>query len=185
MQGIQLLTLADMTEKLYQVSHEFKLRVENIYCIDAKEQRRTYEIYKRNLKTDERIVTRFYGHDLYFVDHAIHTSFLLSKQVGNKMLGKFGMGAYFTTDSTQSAIHSSEHNRYILLCEIALGAFWTIHCPMQHLNPQEIQMFGYDSVYGLRNSEKHGGVEHDQFVIYNIHQAVPLYLIVYEKEALS
>lgn len=105
--------------------------------------------------------------------------------MGNKLLGKFGVGVYFTSDSTQSAFHSSEHNRYMLLCEVALGSFWTIHCPMQHLTYEEVKTFDYDSVYGLRNSEKYGGVECDQFVIYNVNQAVPLYLITYEREEIN
>lgn len=172
----------DMCEKLCQPSDEFRLRVLNIYHVNAPNQYKNYQSYKRSLENPDRTAVKFYGHDLYFIDHAIHTSFLLSKQVGNRLVGKFGLGAYFTTDATQSAIHSSEHNRYLLLCEVALGTYWTIHCPMQHLNLDEVKAFKYDSVYGLRNSEKHGGVKNDHFIVYHHYQAVPLYLIEYEKK---
>jgi hypothetical protein len=171
----------DLAEKLCHPSDEFTLKVNEIFQIVCPERHGAYQAYKRNLRRPERIAMKFYGQDLWFIDQAIHSSFVASKMVGNKILGKYGAGIYFTTDASQSAVHSSQQDRYILLCEIAIGDYWTIHCPMQNLTLAEVGSFGYDSVYGLRNSEKHGGVQHDQFVIYHIHQALPLYLISYEK----
>jgi hypothetical protein len=53
---------------------------------------------------------------------------------------------------------------------------------MNYLDFYEVSKLGYDSVYGLRNCKKdYGGSEHDEFVVYDVKQAIPIYLIEFEK----
>eukprot|EP01126_Amoeba_proteus_P065780 TRINITY_DN9408_c0_g2_i1.p1 TRINITY_DN9408_c0_g2~~TRINITY_DN9408_c0_g2_i1.p1 ORF type:complete len:277 (+),score=32.78 TRINITY_DN9408_c0_g2_i1:560-1390(+) len=181
--SIEYNDIKDLAEKL-QLSHSpIKIKVTNIYRIITCVQRKMAHVTasQKLFSPKKNAFRRFYGNDLFYIDRAICTDFLASRELGNKITGKFGKGIYFTSDSTTSVMHSGSHDGCILLCEIFLGRFWTIHCPMGFLTGEEVSHFGYDSVYGLRNSEKVGGVEFDQFVLYNGHQALPLYYIGYER----
>jgi hypothetical protein len=54
---------------------------------------------------------------------------------------------------------------------------------MNYLDHFEVSKLEYDSVYGLRNCKKDfGGSEHDEFVVYDANQAIPIYLIEIERK---
>ena len=90
----------------------------------------------------------------------------------------FGPGIYFATDSSKSAqkIYTGDSNK-LLLCDVILGKSKTVNSADPSLSLKNIRDEGFDSVFAPRGSKAKGGVDNDEFVIYDPDQALPRYII--------
>ena len=88
--------------------------------------------------------------------------------------GMYGQGIYFATDSSKSAqeIYTKGSNK-LLLCDVLLGKSMVVTKDNNTLNGDFIRKKGFDSVYAPRDTKSTGGVDNDEFVIYNPDQALP------------
>ena len=91
-----------------------------------------------------------------------------------KRLGMYGQGIYFATDSSKSAqaIYTDGSNK-LLLCDVLLGKSMVVEKAQNTLNGDYIRKGGFDSVYAPRGTKSTGGVDNDEFVIYDQDQALP------------
>lgn len=138
----------------------------------------------------------FHGTSVAGVEGIITTGFRLPKRSENNM---FGCGVYFANDSTKSAqdIYTKGSKR-LLLCDVVLGATLTVEglkdtakkhslsrCikvsskmrPYLDVHLPQVRNGGFDSVYAKRGTRENGGVEYDEFVIYDPRLALPKYIV--------
>ena len=93
----------------------------------------------------------------------------------------YGPGIYFSTDSSKSArkIYTRGGDQ-LLLCQVLLGRSKVVKMADHSLNLQKLHQEGYDSVFAPRGTKDSGGVENDEFVIFDPDQALPRYIIHYK-----
>eukprot|EP01126_Amoeba_proteus_P064795 TRINITY_DN9111_c0_g1_i5.p1 TRINITY_DN9111_c0_g1~~TRINITY_DN9111_c0_g1_i5.p1 ORF type:complete len:271 (-),score=50.90 TRINITY_DN9111_c0_g1_i5:227-1039(-) len=181
--------IQDLVEKLCDVDLGFKLVVKSVTRVKSEaETLARYHHHKDSLSNPNRTVRKFYGNTKEIISETIiRSGFSLSSHLtGNEgRLGSFGCGCYFTTNSNVGALHCGEVNSgHLLYCEVALGTFLATKKEINGLTAGELNEKGYESVYAGREFVSvDTGIEYEQFVIYHPFQAIPLYLIMFEKVA--
>jgi hypothetical protein len=100
--------------------------------------------------------------------------------------GMFGQGIYFATDSSKSAqeIYTKGSFR-LLLCDVLIGNSKTVTKADSSLCLEKLRREEFDSVYAIRNSKDTGGVENDEYVVFDPRQAIVRYIIHYKMGNLS
>ena len=88
--------------------------------------------------------------------------------------GMYGQGIYFATDSSKSAQDIyTKGSKKLLLCDVLLGRSMNVERANNTLDGKFIKKKGFDSVYAPRGTKARGGVDNDEFVIYDPDQALP------------
>ena len=88
--------------------------------------------------------------------------------------GMYGQGIYFATDSSKSAQEIyTKGSKKLLLCDVLLGRSMNVERANNTLDGKFIKKKGFDSVYAPRGTKASGGVDNDEFVIYDPDQALP------------
>lgn len=93
----------------------------------------------------------------------------------------YGNGIYFAKNSTKAAQYSTNDFGEMLICSVAVGKAKVVESAQSSLNYTAI-CNEFDSVYAPRDTKGTGGVLFDEFIVYNVHQILPKYLIVFHKE---
>lgn len=139
----------------------------------------------------------FHGTDANSTMLIAQNGFKLPDQKPSNM---FGQGVYFAIDSSKSAqeIYTKGSLR-LLLCEVYLGKTCTIKGlakapgPLRphikqtnnrsHLDVNEAIMnsLGYHSVFAERGTRKDAGVKFDEYIVYNVYQAFPAYIVHFQR----
>jgi hypothetical protein len=94
--------------------------------------------------------------------------------------GMFGQGIYFATDSSKSSqdIYTKGSHK-LLVCDVLIGNCKTVTSADHSLCQEKLRREHFDSVYAIRNSKSSGGVENDEFVIFDPRQAIVRYIVHY------
>ena len=88
--------------------------------------------------------------------------------------GMYGQGIYFATDSSKSAQEIyTKGSKKLLLCDVLLGRSMNVEKANNTLDGKYIRDREFDSVYAPRGTKASGGVDNDEFVIYDPDQALP------------
>ena len=90
----------------------------------------------------------------------------------------FGQGIYFATDSSKSAQAIYTKGSFkLLLCDVLIGNSMTVTAADSSLCKEKLKQEQADSVYAIRNSKATGGVENDEYVVFDPRQAIVRYII--------
>lgn len=116
----------------------------------------------------------------------------------------FGRGVYFATDSSKSAneLYTKGSNS-LLLCDVLLGKPCTVEGltkkhpmsrhvayarktdpprPFLDVDRDKVRAAGFDSVCAPRGGSMHsGGVKFDEYIVYDVNQALPRYIVHFGK----
>lgn len=94
----------------------------------------------------------------------------------------YGQGIYFATDSSKSAreIYTQGSNK-LLLCNVLIGKSLKLNKSDNQMTYKKLRSLGYDSVFAPRDTVDTGGVQNDEFVIFDPRQAVVRYIIHFQK----
>eukprot|EP01006_Ploeotia_vitrea_P026968 TRINITY_DN59872_c0_g1_i1.p1 TRINITY_DN59872_c0_g1~~TRINITY_DN59872_c0_g1_i1.p1 ORF type:complete len:689 (-),score=57.93 TRINITY_DN59872_c0_g1_i1:141-1964(-) len=92
--------------------------------------------------------------------------------------GMFGRGIYFASDSSKSAMFSTSGE--MLMCKVALGKYRVLDQADNSLTLHHIKSHGFDSVFAKPRSSRVGGVERDEYVVFDPDQCIPQYLIKFQ-----
>lgn len=151
----------DKVEMFYNPNLGFRIRVKSILKIKPHpEVLEEQEEYLRNLFEPQRRVMKFYGNSTEVISNVISTGrFFPSKYIHKKpttveedfgeedLVGDFGYGVYFTSDSNASALHGGVLGKYLLYCEVWIGKPLEVTDIDPTLTYNELTDKGYDSVY--------------------------------------
>lgn len=104
-------------------------------------------------------------------------------RLGGGSVGQaFGIGTYFTTLASKADFYtssfSSSRRRVMLGARVALGE---VHEQMTYDTSLRRPPGDCDSVLGVPRS-RGGCVDHDEFIIYKLHQAIPQFVYVYSHQ---
>ena len=97
----------------------------------------------------------------------------------------YGQGIYFATDSSKSAreIYTKGSNK-LLLCNVLIGKSLKLNKSDNQMCYKKLRKLGYDSVFAPRDTVGTGGVQNDEFVIFDPRQAVVRYIIHFQKSSI-
>ena len=92
--------------------------------------------------------------------------------------GMYGQGIYFATDSSKSAqeLYTKGSNK-LLLCRVLLGKSLELRQASTYMNRDKLRKDGFDSVFAPRGSKGSGGVDNDEFIVFDKRQAYVKYII--------
>ena len=97
--------------------------------------------------------------------------------------GMFGQGLYFATDSSKSSQNIYTKGSYkLLVCDVLIGNCKTVKSADHSLCREKLRQEQFDSVYAIRDSKSSGGVENDEFVIFDPRQAIVRYIVSYSMD---
>ena len=189
--------VVDRTELYAQSGHAIPMKVTRIERVTN--LRLEEEWYKAKLDLcganhDSELL--FHGTSVEGVKGITKTGFRLPERSENNM---FGCGVYFATDSTKSAQELyTKGSKRLLLCDVVLGKQVEVvglnasakkHSLSKHIKQSsrnrpyldvhldKVRKGGFDSVYAKRGTRNHGGVEYDEFIIYDQRLALPKYIV--------
>jgi len=121
---------------------------------------------------------KFHGTTSEAVENIIQSGFKLP--TGGRQM--FGRGIYFASDSSKSAQERyTKGSNMLLVCEVLLGKTKTVEKHCQDMTYAKLRAEGYDSLFAKRGTKETGGVLNDEFVVYNPKQAIPRYIVHYDK----
>ena len=121
---------------------------------------------------------KFHGTSAEAVDAIVEKGFKMPKS-SNHM---YGPGIYFATDSSKSAQEMyTKGSNMLLLCRVLLGKTYTVDSAQKDMTLERLRDKGYDSLYAVRDSRRSGGVLYDEYVVFDVHQALPQYVVHYTK----
>lgn len=100
----------------------------------------------------------------------------------------FGRGVYFASDSSKSAQAAyTGSDCTLLVCDVLLGKQRPVVTVAYdaHDEAKRRGSEGYDSVYAMPNSHRTGGVKFDEFIVFDPDQALPRFLVKFQRRPLS
>ena len=179
--------VADRTENYAQSGHGIPMRVsrvEKVTNLKLLEDWYKGRLDMKGRNHDSELL--FHGTSVDGVRGITENGFRLPSRSEDNM---FGCGVYFATDSTKSAqqLYTKGSNR-LLLCEVVLGNQVTVeglsrtakkHALSKHVKTSskhrqfldvhlpKVRREGFDSVYAQRGTRQQGGVEYDEFIVYD------------------
>lgn len=192
----------DRTEKYAQSGHGITMQVCRIEKVTNLGLEEKWLVAKQQLKHPFRSATPqmlFHGTSKNGVKGITENGFRLPEPSDSNM---FGCGIYFATDSTKSAqeLYTKGSNR-LLLCKVLLGRSVTVkglsthaevnpltrfikkarnnHRPYLDVDLNKIRGQHFDSVYAKAGTRDTGGVEYDEYIVYDAHSALPAYIVHY------
>ncbi|KAH9314167.1 hypothetical protein KI387_022794, partial [Taxus chinensis] len=180
----EYLQVIDRTERFIQPSHgicPIVTKIEKVSNLDM--EIRFLEAQKDLINPNGSRQLLFHGTNDNAIKSIIDKGFKLPPKTKENM---FGQGCYFATDSTKSAqqMYTKGSNK-LLLCEVNLGNTWTVQQPCKDMDLEKIRKKGYDSLFSKRNGNATGGTVYDEFVIYDVKQAIVRYIVHYKKIGLD
>ena len=117
-------------------------------------------------------------HGTAAADMIVEKGFRLPKP--NKQM--YGPGIYFASDSSKSAQEMyTKGSNTLLLCDVLLGRSLTVTSAQPDITLQKLKAKNYDSVYAKRDTRQTGGVLYDEYIVYHVDQALPRFIIHYNK----
>jgi len=121
---------------------------------------------------------KFHGTTSEAVESIVQSGFKLPTTRGQM----FGCGIYFASDSSKSAQERyTKGSNMLLVCEVLLGKTKTVDKRCRDMTYAKIRAEGYDSLFAKRGTKETGGVLNDEFVVFNPKQAIPRYIVHYDK----
>ncbi|GLJ13963.1 hypothetical protein SUGI_0223310 [Cryptomeria japonica] len=174
----EYLQVMDRTERFIQPSHGICPIVTKIEKISNLEMEIKFlESQKDLFNPNGPRQLLFHGTDDAAIKSIISKGFKLPPKGNDNM---FGRGCYFATDSTKSAqkMYTKGSNK-LLLCEVNLGNTWTVQEPCKDMDLDKIKEKRYDSLFSKRKGNATGGTLYDEFVIYDVSQAIVRYIVHY------
>ena len=133
---------------------------------------------KRHLVDPTRSELKFHGTNADAIENIINEGFR-EPQSKHQM---YGPGIYFASDSSKSAQDKyTQGSNMLLLCEVLLGNSLTVEGARNDFDRKKLKRMGYDSVFAKRDTRSTQGVMYDEYVVYSQYQAIPRYIIHYDK----
>ena len=179
-------SVEDKTLKYVQPSHNWCPVVTRIEKVSNTEQLKKFQEVKITGFGDY-VDLKFHGTDDEGIEGITKEGFKLPERAG-----MFGKGLYFATDSSKSAQdrYTKGSNKF-LLCDVFLG-----DCLVIRGAPERVKFISdtsnrnhrgqekwhlrkklkKDSIFAPRGTE----VAHDEFVVFDVRQAIPKYIVHYE-----
>ena len=171
-------SIEDKVMKYVQPGHDWFPRVTRVVkLVNLKLEIRWLEA-KTEVFDPSRRDLKFHGTTSEAVDSIIQSGFKLPKS-GRQM---FGRGIYFASDSSKSAQEKyTKGSNMLLICEVLLGRTKTVDKHCQGMTYDKLRAEKYDSLFAKRGTKDTGGVLNDEFVVFNPKQAIPRYIVHYDK----
>ena len=173
--------VADKVLKYIQLMHNWFPTIKKIEKVTNFELEQKFEEAKARA-FGTHIALKFHGTSIVGVKNIPKEGFNLpGPPKPGQQPGMYGQGIYFATDSSKSAqeIYTKGSHK-LLLCDVLIGASKTVIKADPSLCLKTLQSQRFDSVYAARDSKGTGGVENDEYVIFNPHQAIVRYVIHYD-----
>lgn len=127
---------------------------------------------------DSRSELKFHGTTEDAIANIIKDGFRLPTQPG-----MYGKGIYFASDSSKSAqAIYTKGSDMLLLCDVLIGKTMTVDSPRSDMTATKLRAQQFDSVFAKRGTKGQGGVLFDEFVVFSPDQALPKYIIHYNKQ---
>ena len=70
----------------------------------------------------------------------------------------------------------------LLLCDVLIGKTMTVESARSDMTLTKLKAKSYDSLFAKRDTRSQGGVLYDEYVVYDCKQALPKYIISYQKQ---
>ena len=175
----------DRVKKYIQPGHGWFPEVTRIEKITNLRLQKKFIQAKSDMVNPLRSELKFHGTDKEAVENIIKDGFKIQKS-HNKGTKMYGNGIYFATDSSKSAqAKYTKGSNMLLLCEVLIGHSLTVQKAEPQIDLTTLKTRGYDSVFAPRNTVQSGGVQHDEYVIFNPAQALPRYVIHYKSHSVD
>ena len=171
-------SIEDKVKKYVQPGHNWFPHVTRIEKVINLKLEIAWLEAKAEVFDPTRCDLKFHGTTAKACDEIIQSGFKLPTS-GNQM---FGPGIYFASDSSKSAQEQyTKGSNMLLVCEVLLGKSKTVHTACHDMRYSKLRREGYDSVFAKRGTKESGGVLNDEFVVFSRKQAIPRYIVHYEK----
>jgi hypothetical protein len=175
----------DKVMKYIIPQHNWCPQVTKIFRVYNPRQRKDFCKVALDLFDPSHKVLKFHGCPREAAESIVRGGFCLPEHWDNM----YGKGVYFASDSSKSArdIYTKGSNM-LLLCEVLLGKCWTVEKgggEMKKVDRKLVRRKGFDSVFAPRGTRQTGGVENDEYIVYDARQALVKYVIHYEKASLD
>ena len=205
----EYLAVVDRTEKYVQADHNNPIAVLRVEKLSHPRLEERFHAAKLRLKSGlHDCVARdlFHGTCTEVTNLIAEGGFKLPAWKEDNM---FGQGVYFATDSSKSAQEMyTKGSNALLLCDVLLGRSCTIdglqsdhplkrhvkmtrHTksgprPFLDVDLEKVRTAGFDSVCAPRDgSMATGGVKFDEYIVYDVNQALPKYIVHFGKYGLD
>jgi len=172
----EYMSIQDQVLKYIQPMHNFSPYITKIEKITNLILEQKFEECKATAFGDD-VQRKFHGTGPEGIEGIPKTGFRMPDKAG-----MYGQGIYFATDSSKSAqaIYTKGSNK-LLLCDVLLGKSKQVNRADPLLTLDKIRRSGFDSIFAPRGTKSSGGVENDEFVVFDAHQALPKYIISYDQ----
>jgi len=171
-------SIEDKVKKYVQPSHNWFPRVTQIQKLTNLKLEIGWLEAKATAFDPMRCDLKFHGTTVEAVKSIIQSGFKLPRSEGQM----FGPGIYFASDSSKSAQEQyTKGSDMLLVCEVLLGKSKTVHRACEDMTAKKLRDEGYDSLFAKRGTKETGGVLNDEFVVFNPKQAIPRYIVHYDK----
>ena len=171
-------SIEDKVKKYVQPGHSWFPRVTRIEKLVNLKLEIGWLEAKAQVFDPTRCDLKFHGTTTAACNDIIRSGFRLPASSGQM----FGAGIYFASDSSKSAqeVYTKGSNM-LLVCEVLLGKAKTVDRACRDMTYKKLRKEGYDSLFAKRGTKQTGGVLNDEFVVFNAKQAIPRYIVHYEK----
>lgn len=173
-------SIEDKVKKYVQPGHNWFPRVTRIEKLTNLKLEMGWLEAKTKVFDPTRCDLKFHGTTAEACINIIRSGFKLPSGKGQM----FGPGIYFASDSSKSAQELyTKGSKMLLVCEVLLGKAKTVGqaCKCKWMTQKKLTDEGYDSLFAKRGTKETGGVLYDEFVVFNPKQAIPRYIVHYEK----
>ena len=168
----------DKVKKYIQIGHKWFPVIKKIEKVENPPLRLKWLQYKKKMVDPTYEALKFHGTSAEAVDVIVEKGFKMPKS-SNQM---YGPGIYFATDSSKSAQEMyTKGSNMLLLCNVLLGKTYTVDSAQKDMTLKRLRNLGYDSLYAVRDSRKSGGVLYDEYVVFDVRQALPQYVVHYTR----
>lgn len=172
--------------------YHFALAVEDVYKINLETCRQPFENIMSTFQPDQEASTPYLGKKMLYhgansvaAKGIVTTGFKLPESVCPRM---YGPGIYFA-DVPQKAWTFTTDQRYIVVCDVALGHAKHLKYASSSFNhkilrQRSLRGSSYDSVLGC-DQELGGSLREKEYVVYDTAQALPRYLLRVRESTLT
>jgi len=164
----------DQLKKYVQSGHNWYPQVKKIEEVKNPDLKiRFVKMSAELFDREPQAVKRFYRTSNEDVDKLVKAKFRLPMNPG-----KYGAGIYLVTESSKNdqETYSKGPNK-LILCDVLLGNSMVVDKAMPDMNANELKKVGYDSLYAPRDTKGTGGALYDEYVVFNLDQVFPRYII--------
>jgi len=156
-------------------SYPFRLRIRRAFSLtNAMLEKNFKQVLMRLSSSTPNVKRLFHGTSIAAVKSITSDGFKLPQ-----VQGMFGRGVYFAGTPQKAWGYCRRTPCYMLVCDVALGATWEKREADPSCNGRS-ETTSFDSVTGL--ARPLGTLMAAEYIIYNISQALPVYLLEVEVE---